>query len=174
VDFYNKHIGFELDGASLGCKLSDGLSGPLILNVGTLSGDDKAAILTVNVRYPVTMDKEQVYGAMLPTIHRHNLGLVKRMDKPPVFTPPDSPLLKTLVDVYRRHTGDMESPPMVIGGGTYARAAANLVAFGPGFPGDPKVEHERDEYVSIDNLLKMSKIYAYAIYELSKPDEEPW
>ncbi|MDR1571668.1 MAG: dipeptidase PepV [Clostridiales Family XIII bacterium] len=167
IDFYNRHIGFETDGASMGCGLSDEASGSLAFNAGTIAGDEGAVILTVNIRYPVTMDADDVYGAMLPTIHRHDLGLVKLSHRPPIFMPEDDPLIESLMRVYRRRTGDLESRPLVIGGGTYARAAKNLVAFGAGFPGEPDLAHSRDERISVEKLVRIAKIYADAIRELS-------
>ncbi|MDR2356423.1 MAG: dipeptidase PepV [Clostridiales Family XIII bacterium] len=167
VDFYNRHIGFDLRGAGMGCAIEDDPSGPLVFNVGTVSGDTEAVILTVNVRYPVTMTQERVYESMLPVIHRYDLGLVKLDHKPPIYVPADDPLIETLMAVYRRHTGDAESRPGVIGGGTYARAAKNIVAFGPGFPGDPELAHQKDEYISEENLVRLAKIYADAIYALA-------
>ncbi|MDR1573608.1 MAG: Sapep family Mn(2+)-dependent dipeptidase [Clostridiales Family XIII bacterium] len=170
VDFYNRHIGFDLHGAGLGCDLADEPSGPLVFNVGTVSGDAEAVLLTVNVRYPVTATPDMVYDAMLPVIHKYDLGLVKLDHKPPVYVPADDPLIETLADVYRRHTGDAESRPFVIGGGTYARAAKNIVAFGPGFPGEPELAHQKDECISEENLRRLTKIYADAIRALSERD----
>jgi succinyl-diaminopimelate desuccinylase len=170
ISFYNKHIGFELDGQSLGCGLSDALSGDLILNVGKIRGDDKAVIITLNIRYPITCTKEEVYDAMLPAIHENDVGLIKLSCKAPKFLPEDSHIVKTLMDVYRRHTGDTESRPLVIGGGTYARAAENLVAFGPGFPGEEAPIHQKDEFISAESLIRISKIYMEAIYLMTKPE----
>ncbi|MDR1573950.1 MAG: dipeptidase PepV [Clostridiales Family XIII bacterium] len=167
IDFYNRHIGFELNGAAMGCGLADEPSGSLIFNVGTVSGDAEAVLLTVNVRYPVTATQDMVYDAMLPVIHKYDLGLVKLDHKPPIYVPADDPLVETLMDVYRRHTGDAESRPVVIGGGTYARAAKNIVAFGPGFPGEPELAHQKDEFISEENLRRLIKIYADAICALS-------
>jgi succinyl-diaminopimelate desuccinylase len=167
MDFYNRHIGFALHGEGMGCALSDEPSGPLVFNVGTISGDAEAVILTVNVRYPVTATQEQVYEAMLPVIHKYDLGLVKLDHKPPIYIPADDPLVETLMTVYREHTGDAESRPIVIGGGTYARAAKNIVAFGPGFPGEAELAHQKDEYISEENMIRLAKIYADAIRALS-------
>ena len=36
IDFYNTHIGFETDGSSMGCGLSDEASGNLVFNVGMI------------------------------------------------------------------------------------------------------------------------------------------
>ena len=73
--------------------------------------------------------------------------------------------------IYRKHTGDMSSKPMVIGGGTYARAMENIVAFGARFPGEPELGHQKNERISVDDLVKLAKIYAEAIYELAKGEE---
>ena len=70
--------------------------------------------------------------------------------------------------VYREQTGEMDSEPITIGGGTYARAMDNAVAFGPMFPGQKELAHQKDEFISIDHLMKIAKIYAYALYELAK------
>ena len=53
-----------------------------------------------------------------------------------------------------------------IGGATYARAFDNCISFGPNLPGQKDMCHQTDEFISIDNLILASKIYAKAIYEL--------
>ena len=77
-------------------------------------------------------------------------------------------MIQALMGVYQKYTGDTERRPQVIGGGTYARAAENIVAFGAMFPGDPDLMHQKDERLSIDRLMTMTKIYADAIYQLSQ------
>ena len=167
IDFYNRHIGYELDGKSLGCGLTDEPSGCLILNVGMIELDSKAARLTINVRYPVTLDEDTVYDAMLPVVNRYGLGIVKTLHHKPLYTPLEDPFLCTLMDVYREHTGDTQSQPLVIGGGTYARTMDNCVAFGASFPGEREVAHQKDEFIGLDNLMLMTKIYADAIWRLT-------
>ena len=170
VSFYNEHIGFELNGASMGCGLSDEASGNLIFNTGMIDMDPEAGIITVNIRYPVTMNEDVVYDAMMPVVNKYNLGVVKAKSQPPIYFPKDAPVVSTLMDIYRRHTGDNESEAIVIGGGTYARAAENLVAFGGLFPGQEDMGHKKNEYIEIGKMVLMSKIYAEAIYELSKSE----
>jgi dipeptidase, putative len=167
LEFYDRHIGFDLDGESLGCGLSDEPSGKLILNVGMISMDDEAARLTINIRYPVTMTDEKVYQAMMPVINKYNLGIIKKKHQAPIYLPKDDKMISTLMDIYRKHTGDMESEPLVIGGGTYARAIKNTVAFGARFPGEPELAHQKNEYIVIENLIKMTKIFADSIFELA-------
>jgi succinyl-diaminopimelate desuccinylase len=167
IDFYNKYIGFELGGESLGIDFADDPSGHLVLNAGLIEMDKEAVIVTFNVRCPVTYKEEQVYDQILPLIHELDLGLVKLGYKPPIYFPKDHPFIETLMRVYRDVTGDMESLPMVIGGGTYARAIPNAVAFGAMFPWNEDCMHQKDEYIAIDDLLKAAHIYANAIYNLT-------
>ncbi|MBR0598052.1 dipeptidase PepV [Sinanaerobacter chloroacetimidivorans] len=168
IDFYNKHIGFDLCGDLLGCGLSDEPSGKLILNVGMINVDDEAARLTINIRYPVTMNDAQVYEAMLPIVNEYNLGIIKLKHQEPIYLPEDDKMVCSLMDVYRKHSGDIDCKPMVIGGGTYARAVKNTVAFGASFPGDPELAHQKNEYISVENLVKCAKIFADAIFELAE------
>ena len=167
IDFYNKYIGFCLDGEKLGINFSDEPSGKLIFNVGMAEMNEKAGKLTINVRYPVTMTDEAVYEGMAGTLEKYNLGVLKLKHHEPIFVEPDSPMIRMLVDIYRRHTGDTESQPKVIGGGTYARAVKNVIAYGALFPGDEDLMHQKNECISIDRLEQMTKIYAEAIYKLS-------
>ncbi len=170
INFYNSKIGFDLHGDSLGIGLSDEPSGKLIFNVGQIKIDKDAAILTVNARYPVTLTDDDVYDGLLPVLEEYNLGIVKNNHKPPIYFPSDHPFIQTLMKVYAENTGDTASHPLVIGGGTYARSIPGGVAFGPRFPGKPEVQHQKNEYIEINDLMLSAKIYADAIYELTKPE----
>ena len=79
-----------------------------------------------------------------------------------VFLDKDSEFIQGLLAAYREITND-DSEPMVMGGGTYARAMDNIVAFGPVFPGRECTEHQPDEYILIEDLYKAREIYRLAI-----------
>ena len=168
IDFYNRCIGYDLHGKNLGCYMEDELSGGLVLNVGMIEVDRQTAKITVNVRYPVTCEGEDVYEKMLPVMTRYNMGIVKGKHQWPLHVAKDSHLISVLMEIYRKHTGDTESQPLVIGGGTYARAMDNIVAFGARFPNQEELGHQKNERISVDELMKLAKIYAEAAYELSK------
>jgi succinyl-diaminopimelate desuccinylase len=80
--------------------------------------------------------------------------------------PEDNFMIKQLKEVYEEVTGE-EAKLISIGGGTYARAIDNAVAFGPLLPGRPELAHEKNEYMNIDDLMTITKIYAKAMYSLS-------
>ena len=172
IDFYNKHIGYEPDGKSLGADFEDEASGRLILNAGTIDLNRKAVSLATNIRYPVTFTSEEVYEALMSALDKYELGIVKGKEEEPIFIPADDPFIVTLMNIYREHTGDKDSKPVVSGGGTYARMFNNCVAFGALFPGEPDVMHQKDEYIDIESFVKMTKIYADAIYRLTRPEPE--
>lgn len=168
IDFYNSHIGFNLYGENIGCGLSDEESGKLTFNTGIIELDSEAASITIDVRYPVTKTAEDVYEGILPVLDKNGIGLIKLSEMAPIYLPTDGRLITTLMNVYREHTGDTESKPLVIGGATYARACEGVVAFGAIYPGDAELAHQKDEYIEIDKLVLSTKIFADAIYRLAK------
>ncbi len=168
IAFYNSHIGFDLEGAAMGCHLQDEMSGNLSWNSGVLSMSDDKIVLTVNVRCPVSFDDEMFYASIMPVLEACSVELSRGMYKAPLYYSTDSDIVKTLMSVYRKHTGDETTEPFVIGGGTYAREMENAIAFGALFPGDPDLMHQADECISIDRLILTAKIYAEAICRLAE------
>lgn len=167
VKFFNEHIGYELDGKSLGISMQDDESGELVLNAGMCEITAEEAILSINIRYPVTKTEVNVFNAMENTVKPYGIGIIKGKTQKPIYYEADHPLVKLFMDVYRRNTGDMESESLVIGGGTYARCTDNILAFGANFPGAEETEHQPNEYVDIESLMLATKMYAEALYELA-------
>jgi succinyl-diaminopimelate desuccinylase len=60
----------------------------------------------------------------------------------------------------------METQPMVIGGGTYAKGIDNTIAFGCAFPNKDYHIHDANEFVEIRELLLQAEIYVAAIQKL--------
>lgn len=170
IRFYNEKIGYNVNGEQIGIGFSDEKSGKLTFNSGLLQSDGEGVSLTVNVRYPVTYTADQVYEGIMPHLDEYGLGIVKMENKEPIYMDPDSDLVRTLMNVYRANTGDTDSEPIVIGGGTYARSCPNIVAYGGLFPGDPDIMHQRDEKLAIERYMQMIGIYAEAIMKLTEMD----
>ena len=168
VDFYYTRIGYETNGESLGLCMSDAESGSLIFNAGMIDLRRDAAILTVNIRHPVTKSEDDIYDALRPALEENGLGVVKLKGLAPLYFAPDDPYVELLMDIYRKNTGDEESKPIIFGGGTYARAIPRAVAYGLLFPDDEEVMHQKDEYIKIDSLMKAAHIYADAISRLTE------
>ena len=69
--------------------------------------------------------------------------------------------------VYQDRTGDKDSKPIVMGGGTYARHLPNCVSFGPEGYMDVCTCHIPNEYISFDQLKFTCKMLADAIIALA-------
>ena len=168
IAFYNEYIGFNLHGEKVGACLEDEPSGNLAFNVGIAKVDEEEARFTVNIRYPVTFDVEDVYSGMEKVLRPLGYTIEKVDYQPPLYKAADDPLIVTLMETYSKFTGDHESKPLVIGGATYARAVPNTVAFGPVMPGKPDMCHQANEYVDIEDLITSTKIFAEALYKLAR------
>ena len=167
IHFLAATLGMETDGASAGIALHDDVSGKLSLNLGTIEGDETHISLNINYRYPVTKAYTDCAPILNAKFAEAGFTLSSEVHKPKLYVPEDSPLISTLLKVYREQTG-FDGSPKSIGGGTYAKALPNIVAFGPIFPGEEVREHKPDEYISVDSLMKNAQIIAAAMYELAK------
>jgi succinyl-diaminopimelate desuccinylase len=167
VRFMDSSIGMETDGTSFGLGMRDEVSGKLVFNLGVFELNEKAATATINVRYPVTKTRDDVYDKIDKKSVESGIKYNEVTGKAPLYVPADNPLVQTLSAVYERTTGERVTL-ISIGGGTYARAIKNAVAFGPLFPGQLELAHQKDEYIGVDELIKCTKIYAEAICELIK------
>lgn len=160
----------EIYGKGLDIASSDDISGRLSCNLGLAKTEErdgkKVLYCTYNMRYPVKADGEDLKARALSC--KRPAGIM--VEVPSVgkvhYTDPESQIVKTLLRVYREETGDM-SPPMAIGGGTYAKVIKNGVAYGPGIPGAPELAHQADERITKDDLRFMVRVYARALFALS-------
>ena len=165
--FLSEKLGMETDGASAGIALEDDVSGQLTLNWGILEADDSAMTLKINYRYPVTKSYDDCAPVLNRLFTEMGFRIAAEHHKAQLYIPQDSELVRTLLRVYREHTG-LEGTPKCIGGGTYAKMLPNILAFGPIFPGDEVREHKPDEFVEVSKLMKNAQIIASAMYELAK------
>jgi succinyl-diaminopimelate desuccinylase len=168
VTFYNSKIGMELNGVSMGIGFEDADSGKLSLNIGKLSIKDGKIELSIDMRYPVTTKKEAVLEGLGKTAAENNFVLTVKSESNALYFPKDTVLVKTLMDVYKEITGDVDAEPVAIGGGTYARAVDNGVAFGALLHDQEDNMHQKNEYLEISKLDTLLKIYVEAIYRLAK------
>lgn len=167
VDFYNKHIGKETDGKSLNIACETEKFGNTTVNVGLLEGDADHIKITLDCRYPAGEDFTKRLQNAVKIAANYDMEVTLESEVEPLYVPEDSVLVQTLQNVYKEQTGD-DREPLVIGGGTYAKAVKNIVAFGPVFPGQEDVIHQKDEFISIEHLMKNMEIMAHAMYCLAR------
>ncbi len=167
VDFMNNFIGSEVNGESLGIFMEDDVSGKFTFNLGKIDGSKEEIVIGINMRYPVTKTYDGFISIFEEKMKLGKMEQVSLVHKKRLYVSPDSELIKKLSRVYEEKTGE-KAELLSIGGGTYAKAIDNIVAFGPIFKGQPVVEHMPNEYIEVDSLIKNVQIMAAAIYELAK------
>ncbi|MDP3388180.1 MAG: dipeptidase PepV [Eubacteriales bacterium] len=168
IDEYNKKIGEDYSGERLGCDFTDSISTPLTFNPGIINYENNTLEMKVHIRYPITVCHTNIIDKIRENFSDHDASIRISNHSKAHYIDKDSFLVKKLMSVYKEETGDITAEPVTMTGGTYARTLSNAVAFGPLFPGERQVAHDADEYVNIDSIIKATKIYAKAIYELAK------
>ncbi|ARU63046.1 hypothetical protein CBW65_20255 [Tumebacillus avium] len=159
----------DTDGERVGVKMTCHATGPLTCNLGLANVNEQEITFTFNLRFPV----DKTDADMLSLLEQKTGPIGFNVTDPgianmkPHYVPLESEIVQTLLKVYEEVMGE-KLAPLTTGGGTYARAIPNAVAFGAQFPGQPEVAHQKDEFWEVDHLLTCTKIFAKAIYELAK------
>ncbi|MBS4534065.1 dipeptidase PepV [Clostridium sp. D2Q-14] len=167
VKFIAEVIGEDYNAKNIFGNCEDEPSGKITFNIGSINVDEKGEEIGVDIRIPVTKDKEDIVNDIKNNVKEYGLKYEEFDFLNSLYVAKDHGLIKTLRKVYEDETG-LDSTPLVIGGATYARSMDNCVAFGAVFPGQEKVEHQANEYIEIDRLVEVAKIYSRAIYELTR------
>lgn len=166
---YADLIGKTIYGEKLGIAAEDE-SGKLTLNVGLFEVRDETATLMVDIRYPAKKNPDEISESLVRQFSSYGASCECVYHVRPLYMPSDSPVLGALLSAYWEVTGD-DSRPISIGGGTYAKAMPNMVAFGPNFPGHENREHMENEYILVEDFLKLEEIYERALaYLLDSSD----
>ena len=155
-------------GEKLGIKTTCPETGKLTMNLGVLKYERNHFVITLDIRYPKGISYQDIVKITNEKVEDLGAEVTRSSNNDMLYVNPNSNLVQTLMDVYKKHTGDYDAEPLVIGGGTFARSINNVVAFGPHMPGKPSFIHQRDEYMLLDDLLLATTIYLEALYELAK------
>ena len=164
VDYIVAKLANDPFGEKLGIDYKDNEMGEATYNYGVLDYDleKKIGIVSTDCRHPKKFD----LVARLYEVKVDNIDIEVTSTKEAHYVPKDDELVTTLMDVYRKHTGDTKNDAFVLGGGTYARCLKKGVAFGLLFPGKEDTMHQANEYLEIEDLLLATAIYAEGIYKL--------
>lgn len=164
--FIDYAINRETDGRSLGIKMCDAVSGQLTVNVGTVRVVEDKAELTLDIRYPVTVNGDGILYRVTKSAELENLQVKVLNHSRPLYMEENTPIISLLSGAYKEVTG--EKPKLyTTGGGTYARKLKGSgVAFGPAFPEDDVHMHNADESIDEENFFKHAQICLQAMYKL--------
>ena len=164
VDYIVEKLANDPFGEKLGIDYSDDEMGEATYNYGIIDYDllKKVGIVSTDCRHPMKFD----LVARLNGVKVDNIDIEVTSTKEAHYVPKDDELVTTLMDVYRKHTGDTKNDAFVLGGGTYARCLKKGVAFGLLFPDKEDTMHQANEYLEVEDLLLATAIYAEGIYKL--------
>ena len=164
VDYIVEKLANDPFGEKLGIDYSDNEMGEATYNYGIIDYDllKKVGIVSTDCRHPMKFD----LVARLNGVKVDNIDIEATSTKEAHYVPKDDELVTTLMDVYRKHTGDTKNDAFVLGGGTYARCLKKGVAFGLLFPDKEDTMHQANEYLEVEDLLLATVIYAEGIYKL--------
>lgn len=167
TEFMDKYLTNDTLGIKLGINYKDEEMGDLTVNLGTFKTVNNQFEIILNLRYPNGVNYQKDVFEKIEKLLIGDYKLSVEHHQKLLYKDPKSDLVQTLLKVYRKHTGDMREA-ISIGGGTFARATDNVVAFGPHFMDKPSYIHQKDEYIDIDDLMKALVIYTESLYELAK------
>lgn len=123
--------------------------------------------LTCDMRFRLS-DRSEKYLTLLSALaEREGFVFHPLTYQDPLYLGAEHPLADKLLESYRDVTGNM-APPIIIGGGTYAKVMPNFLAFGPEPYGEPARAHQADEHITRRELLEAAKIYARAIARMAE------
>ncbi|MGY3777478.1 M20 family metallopeptidase [Isobaculum melis] len=165
VQFIAKEVKEDAKAIGIFGELSDQMSGVLTFNVASLKVTAEESEIGIDIRIPVSADKEEVVAKLTALAQAYDLTYEEFDYLASLYVPLDSPLVKTLLAVYQEKTGDM-SEPMSSGGATFARTMENCVAFGAVMPDSPITFHQENEKMSLRDIFGAMDIYAESIYRL--------
>jgi len=168
IDFMNDLVKEDAFAENIFGKCEDEASGKLKFNVGKIELTEEIERLSIDLRIPVTADKERIASQLAHAAQQYGLAYKEYDYLKSIYIPKDHFLAKTLMKVYQEVTGDLVSEPIASGGATYARAMDNFVAFGAAFPQQKKTEHQPNEHIALDAMFKAMTVYARAVYELTR------
>ncbi len=167
IKFLAEVIGEDANGNNIIPNCKDDVSGKLTVNIGRVTIDNEKEFAGIDVRIPVTYKKDDFVKELKKMTDKYNLNYEEYDFLDSIYVPEDTLLVKTLRKVYEEETS-LDGTPLSSGGATYARALDNCVAFGAIFPGKPETEHQANEYLIVEDIIKATQIYALSIYELLK------
>ena len=169
TDWFHSYFGLDLHGERLGFEsLKDDVTDTSI-NLGMISKHDDTIFVSFDMRFPIKTNVESVMKLL--NIGDENNEFVVLSSVEPLYFDTNSPMIKAMKKAYEDVTGDKESEMEAIGGGTYAKAINNCIAFGCEFIGEEAHIHDANERLKIDNFKKQVEIYVEAIKNLNEIED---
>ncbi len=169
TDWFHRYFGLDLHGERLGYEaLKDDISDTSI-NLGVIFMNGSDINVSLDMRFPVKSNTKAV--ASLLNISDENNECIINSRVEPLYFDINAPMIRALHKAYVDITGDTLNQMEAIGGGTYAKAIKNIIAFGSEFPGEENHIHDVNERMNLELFKKQIEIYVEAIKNLNEIEE---
>ena len=156
-------IGAKNTGDRLGIDFSHEEYGVMEMRGYKLGVDEGTPYFEAALSYTAGHGIDEIMGRIREKAGELSVVLVQNYN--PVAFDRNSPLVRALTECYEKVTGE-DGTPVTTTGGTYAKAMPGIVPFGPSFPGQKGIGHNPNEWMAVDDLMKIAKIYALGLYRL--------
>lgn len=163
LEYFAKYIGDDYTGKNLKINYTDEF-GILTLNTAQFTLENNYLSIGFNLRIPVTINYNNIEKEFKKYCN-NDLEISVTKIQEPLYFEKSHPLVQKLCDIFNEYNNS-NAEPQTMGGGTYARAFKNCISFGPQMPGAKDMCHQTDEFISIENLMFCTKVYAQAILDL--------
>ena len=169
VKWFHKNFALTLHGELLGFeKIEDKVSNTSI-NFGVMKKEGSDIRVSLDMRFPVMSNTKAVEELMQIDDEDNKVEVRSKVE--PLYFDIDTPMIKALKKAYEDVTGDHESEMEAIGGGTYAKAIHNCIAFGCEFAGEDNHIHDANERLNLEHFKKQVEIYIEAIRNLNEIED---
>lgn len=172
VAFLASTVKTETDGRSLGISTHDEGIGDLTVNLSFLREEEGVPLAEINLRVPRGISNEEIQrrvagkAAAFQKSTGAAVEVKSELFSEPHWAPPEGKLVKSLLEVWEEVTG-APGKPIAIGGGTQARLFPGGVDFGPALAMDHYRGHGPDEYLTVDELHRITELTTAALWKLA-------
>ena len=167
LTFIHEQIHTQCNGELLGIAQTDEPSGALTCNVGKVEIFQQKAVVSIDIRYPVTSDGDRIMEYIQSKASQYHLSFHLHHLNLPLYMEEHAPFISLLKQAYQTAMGK-EANLYATGGGTYARTVqGRCVAFGPLFEDEPNRNmHDANEHIDIKRFMKHGEICLQAMYDM--------
>lgn len=165
-----KDLFHAYDGSGLDLATETEEMGPLTNNLGVIKTDSTGGLVfTVDFRFPNSTTSIEIEAQLMAKLADFDSKRI--FDTPAVMQDIKRPALQLLMNTFKEHYPNHSQEPIVSGGVTYSKVVPNCVSFGATFETDPHVAHQADEFVRMDTLPALLKLYTEAIIKLAQAED---
>ena len=169
ITWFHEHFALTVHGELAGFdSIKDDVSDTSI-NFGVIRKNGDDIEMSLDMRFAVMSNSKKVCELMNFSDESNELKVKELVE--PLYFDVNTPMIRALKKAYEDATGDRETPMEAIGGGTYAKAIHNCIAFGCEFQGEENHIHDANECLELESFRKQVEIYIEAIRNLNELED---